>query len=140
MALALRAEIRNSKFEIRNLPKVYVLMGDSEVSEGSVWEAMELASYYKLGNLVGIIDVNRLGQSGETMLGWDTETYKKRAEAFGWQAHVVDGHDFGQILEAFDSIPSDSEKTQMIIAKTTKGKGVSFLENREGWHGKALSQ
>src|SRR3990167_10698545 len=62
-----------------SLPKVYVLMGDSEVSEGSVWEAMELASFYKLGNLVGIIDVNRLGQSGETMLGWDTETYKKRA-------------------------------------------------------------
>ena len=123
-----------------SLPKVYVLMGDSEVSEGSVWEAMELASYYQLGNLVGIIDVNRLGQSGETMLGWDTETYKKRAEAFGWQAHVVDGHDFGQILKAFDSIPSDSEKPQMIIAKTIKGKGVSFLENKEGWHGKALGK
>ena len=144
MALALRLETPNSKLQI---PNVYVLMGDSEVSEGSVWEAMELASYYsqkssayRLGNLVGIIDVNRLGQSGETMLGWDTETYKKRAEAFGWQAHVVYGHDFGQILKAFDSIPSDSEKTQMIIAKTTKGKGVSFLENREGWHGKALSQ
>ena len=127
--------------------KVYVLMGDSEVSEGSVWEAMELASYYsqkssayKLDNLVGIIDVNRLGQSGETMLGWDTETYKKRAEAFGWQAHVVDGHDFGQILEAFDSISSDSEKPQMIIAKTIKGKGISFLENKEGWHGKALGK
>src|SRR3990170_3323541 len=130
MALALRSQISN----------IYVLMGDSEVSEGSVWEAMELASYYQLGNLVGIIDVNRLGQSGETMLGWDTETYKKRAEAFGWQAHVVDGHDFGQILKAFDSIPSDSEKPQMIIAKTVKGKGVSFLEDREGWHGKALGQ
>ena len=130
MALALRSQISN----------IYVLMGDSEVSEGSVWEAMELASYYQLGNLVGIIDVNRLGQSGETMLGWDTETYKKRAEAFGWQAHVVDGHDFGQILKAFESIPSDSEKPQMIIAKTIKGKGVSFLENKEGWHGKALGK
>jgi len=130
MALALRSQISN----------IYVLMGDSEVSEGSVWEAMELASYYQLGNLVGIIDVNRLGQSGETMLGWDTETYKKRAEAFGWQAHVVDGHDFGQILKAFDSIPSNGQKPQMIIAKTVKGKGVSFLENKEGWHGKALGK
>src|SRR3990167_9109626 len=137
MALALRSQIPNPKSQI---PNIYVLMGDSEVSEGSIWEAMELAAYYQLGNLVGIIDVNRLGQSGETMLGWDTETYKKRIEAFGWQAHVIDGHDFGQILNVFDSIPSDSEKTQMIIANTIKGKGVSFLENREGWHGKALSQ
>ena len=140
MAIALRAQFQISNFKFQILPKVYVLMGDSEVSEGSVWEAMELASYYRLGNLVGIIDVNRLGQSGETMLDWDTEIYKKRVEAFGWQAYVVDGHDFGQITKAFDSIPSDSEKPQMIIAKTIKGKGVSFLEDREGWHGKALGQ
>src|SRR3990167_6922715 len=139
MALSLTTDYR--------LPKVYVLMGDSEVSEGSVWEAMELASYYsqkssayKLGNLVGIIDVNRLGQSGETMLGWDTETYKKRIEAFGWQAQVVNGHDFYKIVEAFESIKPDSKKPQMIIAKTIKGKGVSFLENKEGWHGKALGK
>src|SRR3989344_1297134 len=118
------------------LPKVYVLMGDSETSEGSVWEAIELASYYKLGNLVGIIDVNRLGQSGETMLGWDVNKYKSRVEAFGWQAHVIDGHDFGKIVEVFDSLPESSDRPQMIIAKTIKGKGVSFLEDKEGWHGK----
>src|SRR3990167_29421 len=121
------------------LPKVYVLMGDSETSEGSVWEAIEIASYYKLGNLVGIIDVNRLGQSGETMLGWDVNKYKSRVEAFGWQAHVIDGHDFGKIVEVFDSLPESSDRPQMIIAKTIKGKGVSFLEDKEGWHGKALS-
>ena len=137
MALALRSQIPNPKSQI---PNIYVLMGDSEVSEGSIWEAMELAAYYQLGNLVGIIDVNRLGQSGETMLGWDTETYKKRIEAFGWQAQVVNGHDFYKIVEAFESIKPDSKKPQMIIAKTIKGKGVSFLENKEGWHGKALGK
>ena len=137
MALALRSQIPNPKSQI---PNIYVLMGDSEVSEGSIWEAMELAAYYQLGNLVGIIDVNRLGQSGETMLGWDTETYKKRIEAFGWQAQVVNGHDFGEIIEAFESIKPDSKKPQMIIAKTIKGKGISFLENKEGWHGKALGK
>ena len=139
----------NAKWKMLNgkLPMVYVLMGDSETSEGSVWEAMQLASYYKVGNLVGIIDVNRLGQSGETMLGWDVETYKKRVEAFGWQAHIVDGHDMGVVVELFDSLPHEGQtpfgstqgKPQMIIAKTIKGKGVSFLENKEGWHGKALS-
>lgn len=139
MALAMRSDYRLQTTDYR-LPKVYVLMGDSEVSEGSVWEAIEVASYYKLDNLVGIIDVNRLGQSGETMLGWDTETYKKRAEAFGWQAQVVDGHDFREILKAFDSIQSNGRKPHMIIAKTIKGKGVSFLEDKEGWHGKALSK
>src|SRR3989344_5462359 len=112
------------------LPKVYVLMGDSETSEGSVWEAVELASYYKLGNLVGIIDVNRLGQSGQTMLGWDVNKYKSRVESFDWQAHVIDGHDFGKIVEVFDSLPESSNRPQMIIAKTIKGKGVSFLEDK----------
>ena len=139
MALAIKSDYRLQTTGYRP-PKIYVLMGDSEVSEGSVWEAMELASFYKFGNLIGIIDVNRLGQSGETMLGWDTETYEKRVESFGWQAYVVDGHDFGEILKAFESIKPDSEKPQMIIAKTIKGKGVSFLENKEGWHGKALGK
>lgn len=137
MALALRREFPNSKLQI---PKVYVLMGDSETSEGSVWEAIELASYYKLGNLVGIIDVNRLGQSGQTMLGWDVEKYKRRIEAFGWQVSIVDGHDLEAIVKTFNSLPDNSDKPQMIIAKTIKGKGVSFLEDKEGWHGKALSK
>ncbi len=119
---------------------VYVLIGDSEVSEGSVWEAIELTSYYKLDNLVGIIDVNRLGQSGQTMLGWDLETYQKRVESFGWKVQIVDGHDLGAIIKVLDSLSLSSDKPQMIIAKTVKGKGISFLENKEGWHGKALSE
>ncbi|MEX2027904.1 MAG: transketolase, partial [Candidatus Curtissbacteria bacterium] len=117
----------------------YVLMGDSEVAEGSVWEAAEIASYYKLGNLVVIVDVNRLGQSGETMLGWDTDTYAARFEAFGWETHVIDGHNMEQIAATFAKIGGKSAKPQAIIAKTIKGKGISFLENKEGWHGKALS-
>ena len=150
MALAIRQEFpispasprlrRASNFQFPNLPKVYVLMGDSEMSEGSVWEAIQLASYYKVGNLVGIIDVNRLGQAGETMLGWDVDVYKKRIEAFGWQTKIVDGHDMKAIIEAFDSLPAGGGNPQMIIAKTIKGRGVSFLENKEGWHGKALGQ
>ncbi|MDO8486785.1 MAG: transketolase [Candidatus Curtissbacteria bacterium] len=118
----------------------YVLMGDSETAEGSVWEAAEIASYYKLSNLVAIVDVNRLGQSGETMLGWDTDKYAKRFEAFSWEAHVIDGHDLDQIAAVFAKVDGKSEKPQVIIAKTIKGKGVSFLENKEGWHGKALSK
>ena len=123
----------------KDLPKVYVLMGDSEMSEGSVWEAIQLASYHKVGNLVGIIDVNRLGQSGQTMLGWDLETYQKRFESFGWETQIVDGHDLGAIIKVLNSLSLSSDKPQMIIAKTVKGKGVSFLENKEGWHGKVLS-
>ena len=140
MALGLRPQISNFKFQISNLSRVYVLMGDSETSEGSVWEAIEIASYYKLGNLVGIIDVNRLGQSGETMLGWDVNKYKRRVEAFGWETHVVDGHDLEAIVKTFDLLPSNSDRPQMIIAKMIKGKGVSFLEDKEGWHGKALNE
>jgi len=127
--------------KLDKLPYItYVLMGDSEVSEGSVWEAIQLASHYKLDNLVGIIDVNRLGQSGETMVGWDTDTYKKRIEAFGWETFVVGGHDFEAISKVLDLVDSRSGKPKMIVAKTVKGKGISFLEDKEGWHGKALNQ
>lgn len=122
-----------------DLPMVYVLMGDSETAEGSVWEAAEIASFYKLGNLVAIVDVNRLGQSGETMLGWETSKYAKRFEAFGWEAHVIDGHSLEEIAKVFESLDGKAGKPQAIIAKTIKGKGVSFLENKEGWHGKALT-
>ena len=126
----------------------YVLLGDSETAEGSVWEAMALASYYKLGNLVGIIDVNRLGQSGQTMLGYDLDSYKRRVEAFGWEAKVIDGHDLDEIVNTFDSINGLGGETfgkaqgkpVMIIAKTIKGKGVSFIEDKEGWHGRPLQQ
>lgn len=116
----------------------YVLMGDSEMAEGSVWEALEIASYYQVDNLVAIVDINRLGQRGETMLGWQIEKYRERAETFGWEVHEVDGHDFEAICETFEKLPLKSGRPQMILAKTIKGKGVSFLEDKDNWHGKAL--
>jgi transketolase len=119
--------------------KTYVLLGDSEMAEGSVWEAMACASFYKLNNLVAILDCNRLGQRGETMYGHQTEVYQKRAESFGWQTAVIDGHDFNAIKMAFLKAQS-AVGPLMIIAKTLKGKGVSFIENKDGWHGKALSK
>ncbi|MBD3241221.1 MAG: transketolase [Chitinivibrionales bacterium] len=122
-----------------NLPfRTYVLLGDSEMAEGSQWEALQLAAYYALDNLVGIIDVNRLGQRGETMFGYDTEAYRRRVEAFGWQTITIDGHDFGQILDAYSRALSPTGVPTMIIARTVKGKGVSFLEDKNGWHGKAV--
>ncbi len=120
-------------------PKVFVLLGDSEMAEGQVWEAMEIASYYKLSNLVAILDVNRLGQRGETMLGWNLKTYQKRAEAFGWSTIVIrDGHDLSEVNHALGNALTPRVGPVMIIAKTVKGKGVSFFENKDDWHGKAL--
>ena len=119
---------------------VWVLLGDSEMAEGSQWEAFDHASHYKLDNLVAILDVNRLGQRGETMLGWNTTAYATRAEAFGWNAIVIDGHDFDEIDKAFARAVQPNGMPTVIIAKTVKGKGVSFLENVNGWHGKALNK
>ena len=120
--------------------RTYVLLGDSEMAEGSVWEAMALASHYQLNNLVAILDCNRLGQRGETMLGHHTEVYQKRAEAFGWNAVVIDGHNIAEIQSAFAEATADNVlKPTMIIARTLKGKGVSFIEDKDGWHGKPLS-
>jgi len=119
--------------------RVWCLMGDSEVAEGSVWEAMENASHHGADNLIAIIDVNRLGQRGPTMLQWDLETYAARARSFGWHAIEVDGHDVGAIDAAFTEAEG-SDGPAIVIAKTEKGHGVSFLANQEGWHGKALSQ
>lgn len=130
----------NAKY-LDKLPyRTYVLLGDSEMAEGSNWEAMEIAAYYKLDNLVGIIDVNRLGQRGETMYGWDLEVYERRAAAFGWQPIVIDGHDFGAIFAAFKEALQAREKPVMLIARTIKGKGVPAVENKNGWHGKALKK
>ncbi|MDD5164239.1 MAG: transketolase [Patescibacteria group bacterium] len=130
----------NAKY-LDKLPyRTYVLLGDSEMAEGSVWEAIELASYYKLDNLIGIIDVNRLGQRGETMLGHKVNEYAKRISAFGWQTIVIDGHNLKEIEKTFKKANQIKNKPIMIIAKTIKGKGVSFLENKNGWHGKALSK
>ncbi|MBI2578756.1 MAG: transketolase [Candidatus Aenigmarchaeota archaeon] len=119
--------------------RTYVLLGDSEMTEGSQWEAMQIAAYYKLNNLVGILDVNRLGQRGETIHGHNTAEYEKRISSFGWDTTVVDGHSFPEILDAYKKSLS-SKKPVMIIAKTIKGKGVSFLEDKDGWHGKALKK
>lgn len=128
----------NAKIDKLNY-RTFVLMGDSETAEGSAWEALASASYYKLDNLIGIIDVNRLGQRGETALGHDTKTYQKRVESFGWKTWVIDGHDLNAIYKAFSEIEKDkSGMPKMIIAKTLKGKGASFLEDKDGWHGKAL--
>lgn len=118
----------------------FVLLGDSEIAEGSVWEAMAAASYYKLNNLIGILDCNRLGQRGETMLGHNVEVYQKRAESFGWEAIVIDGHNLNEIEGAFLKAGQTKDKPIMIIARTLKGKGVSFIEDKDGWHGKALNQ
>lgn len=133
VGMALNAKADNLSY------KTYVLMGDSEVAEGSVWEAMEIAAHYKLDNLIGIVDVNRLGQRGETLLGHDTQTYKKRFEAFGAKVWVIDGHDLEEIIKTFNEIKKDkNDLPKIIIAKTFKGKGVSFLEDTDGWHGKAV--
>lgn len=118
--------------------RTFVLLGDSEMAEGSQWEAMQLASYYKLNNLVGIIDVNRLGQRGETMLGHDLETYQRRVEAFGWETLVIDGHNLDEVAKAYTAALESTDKPVMLIAKTLKGKGVSLLENKDSWHGKPL--
>jgi transketolase len=120
--------------------KVYVLMGDGETAEGSVWEAAELASYYRLDNVIGIVDINRLGQSQPTMYQHDIESYDRRFSAFGWHTISIDGHNFEQILSAFDEAKQITGQPVMILARTLKGKGVSFLENKEGWHGKPLAK
>ncbi len=126
---------------IDKLPyRTYVLLGDSEMSEGSQWESLQIASHYKLDNLIGILDVNRLGQRGETMYGHDLGAYKKRIFSFGWETILIDGHSFDDILDAYKRACQVSDKPVMIIAKTIKGKGVSFLEDKNGWHGRALKK
>ncbi len=130
----------NAKY-IDKLPyRTYVLLGDSEMAEGSQWEAMEIAAHYKLDNLTGIIDVNRLGQRGETMYGHDLTVYRDRAGAFGWETIVIDGHHMPQILTAFKQAAQSRDRPVMIIARTVKGKGVSFIEDKNGWHGKPLKK
>ena len=118
---------------------VWVLLGDSETAEGSVWEAFDKAAFYKLNNLIAIIDCNRLGQRGPTELQWDLDAYAARTRAFGWNALEIDGHDYDEINNALTRAAGSEDAPTVIIAKTLKGKGVSFLENAEGWHGKALS-
>ncbi len=118
---------------------VWVVLGDSEMAEGSIWEAFDKASYYKLNNLIGILDMNRLGQRGPTDLGWNGAAYAARARAFGWRAVELDGHDLVAIDKAYTEALSASEKPTLLIAKTQKGHGVALVQDKDGWHGKALN-
>jgi len=118
--------------------RVWTLCGDSEIAEGSQWEALEHAAFYELDNLVAILDVNRLGQRGETMHGWDLDSYAKRAVAFGWHAIEIDGHDVDAIDAAYAEALETSGTPTVIVARTIKGKGVKAVENKDGFHGKAL--
>ena len=118
--------------------RVWVLCGDSELAEGSIWEALDKASHYSLSNLIVIVDVNRLGQRGPTELGWDLDAYAARAAAFGARVMVIDGHDLAEIdgaLAAAEGGIAGGQGT-VILAKTVKGRGFSEIENKEGWHGR----
>ncbi len=117
--------------------RVWVLCGDSEMAEGSMWEALDKAAYYRLSNLTAIVDVNRLGQRGPTELGWDLGAYVKRVEGFGCRAIAVDGHDLGEIDKALGQV-TGADRPTVILARTRKGRGFSEIEDREGWHGRPL--
>ena len=124
---------------LEKLPtRVWVLCGDSEMAEGSMWEAFEHASHFELDNLTAIIDVNRLGQRGETMVGWNLDRYVARAEAFGWNAIEVDGHDVEAIDDAFSRAVATTGSPTVVVARTKKGKGVAAVEDENGFHGKPL--
>ncbi len=120
--------------------RTYVLLGDGEMAEGSVWEAIELAAYYKTDNLVAIVDCNRLDQTGQTMYGHDTQAYVQKFTAFGWHAIAIDGHNMQQVMRALDDAKKITDKPIAIIAKTFKGHGVNFVEDKNGFHGKALTK
>jgi transketolase len=119
--------------------RTYVLLGDGECAEGAVWEAASLAGYYQLNNLIAVVDINRLGQSQATAFGHDVTVYKKRFEAFGWRTEEIDGHDIEEILEVLAAVGLGSQPL-VLLAKTLKGAGVSFIQDKEGWHGKPLSK
>jgi transketolase len=118
--------------------RVWCLCGDSELAEGSMWEAFEHAAYAKLDNLTAILDINRLGQRGETMHGWDLASYSRRAEAYGWNAIEVDGHDVEAVDRAYAEAVATTGQPTVIVARTLKGKGVKAVENQPNWHGKPL--
>jgi transketolase len=125
---------------IKSAHRTYVLIGDGESAEGSVWEAANVAAMERLDNLCGITDVNGLGQSRPTMWTHQMEQFANRWRAFGWQAIVIDGHDLAAILGAFDEARQTKGRPTMILARTTKGKGVSFVEGKDGWHGKVFKK
>src|SRR5690349_6125178 len=120
--------------------KVYVLTGDGELAEGQIWEAANFAAHEKLDNLVAILDINRLGQSQETMFGHHIQEYINKFKAFDFEVISIDGHNYDEIDNAFQTAQKGNGKPYAIIAKTFKGHGISFLENKDGWHGKALKK
>jgi transketolase len=125
---------------LNQLPfRVWVICGDSEMAEGSMWEAIEHAAFYELDNLTAIIDVNRLGQRGETMHGWDLSSYSDRLRANGWHAIEIDGHDVEAIDAAYREAEATSGRPTAVVARTIKGKGYSKVEDQGGWHGKAIT-
>ncbi len=133
VGMALAQKLTKSK------ARVFVMMGDGECAEGAVWEAANTASYLNLGNLCAVVDINRLGQSEATMHGHDLSAYERKFKAFGWDVVKINGHNFDQILAAFKKA-NQSNKPTSILARTVKGKGVSFLEDKNGWHGKPLKE
>jgi len=114
--------------------RVYVLMGDGEQAEGSIWEAAMAASHYRLGNLIGIIDYNNLQISGNLDTVMRVAPFAERWTSFGWKVHDVEGNNLDRLMEVFDRLPGDTERPNLVIAHTTKGKGVSFMENNPAWH------
>ena len=122
----------------RSPSRVWCLCGDSEMAEGSIWEAFDHASHWELDNLVAIVDVNRLGQTGETMHGWDLGLYADRARAFGWEAIEVDGHDVEAIEQAYTEAEQVEGRPAVVIARTKKGAGVKAVEDQPGKHGKPI--
>ena len=120
--------------------RTYVLIGDGESAEGSVWEAADVAATDRLDNLCGITDVNGLGQSRPTMWQHDMDAFARRWRAFGWHAVVIDGHDLDQVLDAYEEARRTKGQPTMILARTIKGKGVSFAEGKDGWHGRAFKK
>jgi transketolase len=133
VGMALAARLDNLDYN------TYVLLGDGEIAEGAVWEATSLAGYYKLNNLIAVVDANRLGQSEATAFGHHIEVYRDRLESFGWRVEDIDGHDIEEIAEVLGGVGLDN-KPLAIVAKTYKGAGVSFLQDKDGWHGKPLNK
>ncbi len=119
---------------------VYVLLGDGELNEGQVWECAMSAAHYKSDNLIAIIDNNKVAQDNVTANMKGVEPVDKKFEAFGWQVYRIDGHDIGKVIDTIDTAKKTKGKPICIVADTIKGKGVSFMENQPGWHGKAPNE
>lgn len=133
MALAARLDMQDQRW-------VYVLLGDGELQEGQVWEAAMTSSHYSLDNLIAFVDYNGLQIDGDVHTVMNVAPIKQKFEAFNWHVQEIDGHDFAQIIAAVDIAQASRGKPSVIIAKTVKGKGVSFMENQAGWHGSAPSR